>query len=195
MSEPRLQNLILIPDYLSAAAGSVPPGELTMGDATKVPAELRRTSFWDVNDAESRQKLMLLVPVIARATVLTPSTSYYRRLCELRDDCYFANLTLRLLAVGAFVTVKSGMRRESVMPQAAAWMRELLRAGVRIEFEQAAGPALPQKELVTAADVAACARQGRRELVAAPGAIVTPYARDEAKERGVTILTGIGGQV
>lgn len=192
MVKARQNELILIPDYLSCAlgVGNTP----VLGEAAKLPAELTGKNFFDVNDAQSRIKLMLLVPEIARASVFTPPMSYYRRLAELRDDCFFANLTLRLLAGGAFITIKSGMCREMVPPGAAAWMKELVRTGVRIEYQQLQRPEPAQKELITAADVSACARQGRRELVAAHNAIVTPYARDEAKEKGITILVGRGGQ-
>jgi hypothetical protein len=49
-------------------------------------------------------------------------------------------------------------------------------------------PAVGGREVVTEADVVDAARAGRTELSVARGALVTPLARDTAKDRGVRLV-------
>lgn len=191
MTETIGQSLIMIPDHLSTAAGAFAADSIVIADLAKLPRALCTANCLDVNEPSHRQKLMLLVPAIDRFTVLTPAMSYYRRVCELRDDCYFADLTLRLIANGASGRIITGMRRAHVPPMAAEWLRTLARYGLHIQYEETPENALPARDLITAADIASCAKQGRREILAAKDAIITPYAVDEAKERGIAILRGI----
>ena len=196
MTGQRTKSLILIPDYMSVRSIHGQPSDaLIVGDPDKVPGELRTDRFLDVTDAASRRTVVQMVPEVAPAAVVTPSMAFYRRVFELRDDCFFADLTARLLATGAHVSIVSGMQRVRVPKRAAEWLRDLSADGARIVFEDAPETTGGAPELITAADVAACGRQGRKELLAAPRAIVTPAARDEAKERGITILTGTGGLI
>ena len=189
MSAPRNVSLVLIPDYLTAGglAGRITDAYL-IGDVNKIPGELRTDRFMDVNDPK-----MQMVPRVMRAQIMTPSSAFYRRVAELRDDCFFADLTARLLMSGAEVTIRSGMVREHIPKRMQAYLNQIAEDGAHIVYLPTEPTVQTALTLITAADVAACRRQGRRELEAAPGAIVTPYARDEAKELGVTILNDKGG--
>ena len=194
MTMQRNKSVILIPDYMSVKSVKGQPSDaMIIGDPDKVPGELRTDRFQDVNDPLVRRTVMQMVPDVARAAVMTPSLAFYRRVYEMRDDCFFADITARLLASGAYVSVVSGMQRARVPKRAEEWFRELGSDGVRILYEDAPMETDGAPTLITAADVAACGRQGRKELLAAPRAIITPAARDEAKERGINILTGTGG--
>ena len=194
MSAPRNISLVLIPDYLTAGGmtGLITDAYL-IGDVHKIPGELRTDRFLDVNDPAVRQKAMQMVPRVLRARVMTPSSAFYRRVAELRDDCFFADLTARLLMSGAEVTIQSGLIRERVPKRMQAYLRQIAEDGAHIVYLPSEPTARPALTLITAVEVAACYRQGKRELEAASGAIVTPYARDEAKELGVTILNDKGG--
>ena len=191
----RNKSLVLIPDYLSVPNLSGQPSDaVIVGDPAKVPGQWQNDRFLDVLDPETRREVMQMVPETVRAAVMTPSLAFYRRMAELRDDCFYADLVQRLLGSGVQVSVVSGLERARVPRSAAAWIKELASDGVKIVYRDATADRVAARDLVTAADVAAAARQGLKELLAAPHAIITPYARDEAKERGVTILTGSGGR-
>ena len=194
MSVQRNESLILIPDYLSmdGLIGQM-SGSYIVGDPDKVPGELRTDRFMDVNDPAVRKSVMQMVPRILRARVMTPSAAYYRRVAEMRDNCFFADITMRLLFGGADVTVYSGFLRERVPGRLQAYLLQLSEDGAHIVYQKPPETARPKQTLITAADVASCFHQGRRELETAPGAIITPAARDEAKELGVTILNDKGG--
>ena len=194
MSAARNISLVLVPDYLTAGglAGRITDAYL-VGDVQKIPGELRTDRFLDVNDPAVRQTVMQMVPRVLRARIMTPSSAFYRRVAELRDDCFFADLTIRLLLSGADVTIQSGMVREHIPKRMQAYLQQIAEDGAHIVYLPTEPTARPALTLITAEEVAACYRQGRRELEAAPGAIVTPYARDEAKELGVTILNDKGG--
>lgn len=190
----RDKNLILIPDYMSVTGLKGQPSDaILLGDPAKAPGELRTDRFLDVNDDAVRRMVMGLVPRIARVSVMTPSLAFYRRVYDLRDDCFFADLFNRLVSGGAYASIVSGMQREKVPRRAMEWLQAISEDGVKILYaaSEAAAPGAP--DLVTADYVAACKRQGRTEIVTAPGAIVTPNAYDEAKEKGITIIKGRGG--
>ena len=195
MSVQRSESLILIPDYVSTDGLS---GQLfgtgILGDAGKVPGELRTDRFLEVNDPEVRKQVIRMVPKILRAKIITPSAAFYRRVAELRDDCFFSDLTLRLLMGGADVTIFSGFLRERVPKRLQVYLQQITEDGAHIAYRTAEISGKPKPSLITAAEVAACYHQGRFELEAAPGAIITPAARDEAKELGVTILNDKGGE-
>ena len=194
MSASRDISLVLIPDYVSA--GSL-TGQITdaylVGDVNRIPGELRTDRFMDVNDPAVRRSVMQMVPRVLRARIVTPSPAFYRRVAELRDDCFFADITARLLFSGAEVTIQSGMVREHIPQRMQTYLHQIGEDGAHIVYLPSQPAARSALTLITAAEVSACYRQGRRELEAAPGAIVTPYARDEAKELGVTILNDKGG--
>lgn len=46
------------------------------------------------------------------------------------------------------------------------------------------------RTVITAADVAAAAASGSRQMVVPPGAILTPLARDNARDAGLTLIEG-----
>ncbi len=194
MSAPRTIHLVLIPDYLTAGGltGQITDAYL-VGDVNRIPGELRTDRFLDVNDPAIRRTVMQMVPKVLRASVMTPSPAFYRRVAELRDDCFFADLTARLLMSGAEVTIRSGLAQNRVPKRLKTCLRQIAEDGAHIVYLPEEPSARSAPTLVTAAEVAACYRQGKRELEAAPGAIITPYARDEAKELGVTILNDKGG--
>ena len=194
MNPQRNESLILIPDYLSACGftGQL-LGSYIVGDVKKIPGELQSDRFMDVNDPAARKAAMQMVPRVLRAKVMTPSAAYYRRVAELRDDCFFADLTSRLLLGGADVTIYTGFTRGRVPKRLQEYLHQLSEDGAHIVYQAAEPAGLPLPTLITAAEVESCFHQGRTELETAPGAIVTPAARDEAKELGVTILNDKGG--
>ena len=194
MSAPRDISLVLIPDYVNAGGltGQITDAYL-VGDVNKTPGELRTDRFLDVNDPAVRRAVMQMVPRVLRARIITPSPAFYRRVTELRDDCFFADITARLLFSGADVSIQSGMVRERIPQRMQAYLHQIGENGAHIVYLPSQSTARSALTLITAAEVASCYRQGKRELEAAPGAIITPYARDEAKELGVTILNDRGG--
>ncbi len=184
------ETLYMAPDYIAAGrfVDSMASAVL-LGDAQKLPQSLRPAHFYDAGDARHRTSLMLQAPQMKRLMVITPDMGYYRRLFELRDECFFVNLTLRLLEQGADVCIDTGMRKTRRLPKVKEWMEMLQQFGVRLLFckedESTSGDII--RELVTAKDIDRCFRQGKKELLTGANAIVTPYALDEAKEKGVTI--------
>ena len=191
-------NLILIPDYLSVnSIEGADSAALIVGDATKVPGQYQNVDkFIDVRPAENRSRIMEMVPKIQKCMVMSPSLAYYRRVWELRDDCFFADLTQRLVAGGSYVEIHSGLMREKVPRMAKEWLADLGADGIKIIYEVAPirPSAVSTRELITAADVVTASKQGITEIVTAPRAIITPGAWDEAKERHVIILTSSGGR-
>ena len=191
-------NLILIPDYLSVnSIEGADSGAIIVGDASKVPGQYQSTDkFIDVIPAVNRSRIMEMVPKIQKCMVMSPSLAYYRRVWELRDDCFFADLTQRLVAGGSYVEIHSGLLRDKVPRMAKEWLGDLGADGIKIIYE--VEPILPSaantRELVTAADVIAASKKGIAEIVTAPRAIITPGAWDEAKERNIIILTSTGGR-
>lgn len=196
MKDKQNISLILIPDYLSIAGiKDQPMDALILGDPAKVPGELRHDRFLDVTDASVRKNLMQMLPRVCRAAVMTPSMAFYRRVYELSDSCYFADIVNRLIASGAYVSITCGMERDRIPRRAVEWIKAMAEDGVKIIYKDAPEKVSDILDLVTAAEVTACWRRGCKELLAAPGAIVTPNARDEAKEKGVIILTNKGGSL
>ncbi len=182
-------NLYMAPDYITAGhllehLSGIP----LVGDAQKLPLALRPAGFYDAGDAQQRAALMLEAKHIDKLLIITPDMGYYRRMYELRDECFFVNLTLRLLEQGADVCLDTGMRKTRLLPKVKEWMETFRQYGIRLLFckEEESREELI-RELVTAKDVDRCFRQGKRELITGITAIVTPYALDEAKEKGVTI--------
>ena len=189
--------LILIPDYLSVnSIEAVYSGSVIVGDPAKVPGQYQNDKFYDVTDATNRSRIMEMVPHVSKCLVMSPSFAYYRRVWELRDECFFADLTERLVAGGSYVEIHSGLMRDRVPRMAKEWLSDLAADGIKIIYEVA--PIIPQmaatRELITAADVTSAAKKGITEIVAAPRAIITPGAWDEAKERNITIFTSTGGR-
>jgi len=196
MKEIQNKSLILIPDYLSIGGiKDQPMDALILGDPAKVPGELRHDRFMDVTDPNVRKAVMQMLPQVGRAAVMTPSMAFYRRVYELSDSCYFADIVSRLIASGAYVSVTCGMERERIPRRAVEWIKAMAEDGVKIIYKDAPEKTPDALDLITAAEVAACRRRGQKELLAAPGAIITPNARDEAKEKGVIILTSKGGSL
>lgn len=196
MNEIRNTNLIMIPDYLSVnSIEGVHSGALIVGCSDKVPGQYQNDKFIDVLNPDNRSRVMELLPQVQKCLIMSPSLAYYRRVWELRDDCFFADMTQRLVAKGAYVEIHSGLLRDKVPRMAKEWFADLAADGIKIIYEVA--PIIPTspnvRELVTAADVTAAAKKGITEIVTTPRAIVTPGAWDEAKERGVVILTTSGG--
>ena len=182
-------NLYMAPDYITAGHLLEPLSGIPLaGDAQKIPQALRPAAFYDAGDAQRRAALMLEAKHIDRLLVITPDMGYYRRLCELRDECFFVNLTLRLLEQGADVCVDTGMRKTRLLPKVKEWMEALRHYGIRLLFckEEESREEIV-RELVTAKDVDRCFQQGKRELITGVAAIITPYALDEAREKGITI--------
>ena len=196
MTNERDISLILIPDYLSVRSLSGQSREaLIVADPEKVPGELRNDKFQNVQDALVRRTIMQMVPRINRAVVMTPAMAYYRRVFELRDDCFYADLTARLIASGAYVSVVTGLERAKIPKRAQEWMTSMAEDGVKMFYADPAPVQGQLPDLVTASTVEAYYKQGLKELYAAQNAIVTPYAWDEAKERGITIFVGKGGSL
>ena len=187
------QKLIMIPDYLSTLeVGGSCAGALLLGDPEKLPEALKQDGFYSVRSADDRIKLMLLIPGIASLTVLTPGMDYYKRLYELSSSCFFADVTERLIMRRAPVSIMTGMTRDLAIPPADEWLKAIAKRGVRLMYERTEeekpvkGP-----ELITGVEMTRLYKQGRREILLGAGCIITPNARDIAKEKGITIVEGV----
>lgn len=183
------EKLIVIPDFIIGFNDETMDfsGAHLVACADKLPASLRRDGLLDANDADCRVRAMLLVERVAELIILTPSFSFYRKLAEMRDECFFVNMALRLIALDAYVTIATGMRQSRIPAPLNENIEELNQWNIKMLFEAAPEQIAPDKELILAEDVIRAAKSGKTDIVAGKNAIVTPYAWDEAKERNITI--------
>ena len=177
------ERLIAIPDYLTLPEALEKLAEHpVVACASKYPA-----CSYDSEKPPDRRALMSKLMEFSDLTILTPSAGFLSRLCTHDDRCFFVDLTLRLIAAGGGVEISTGMRKETMTAQQAGWIAEIQNFGVRTDFLDKPETAAPEKDLVLAEDVLSCFRAGKRELTCAANAIITPYAWDEARDRGVVI--------
>jgi len=137
---------------------------------------------------------MEMAPDVARVKIISPSLSFYKRVFQMEDNCFFADITMRFIVSGVNIEIHSGFVREKVPHFAACWIKAMMEAGVKVLYKDSPTNIKGTKKLIVASDITNCYKQGLKELFAAPGAIITPGARDEANEKGVTILIGSGGK-
>jgi len=175
--------LIVIPDYLTLAESrATEDGHPIVACKSKFPK-----CHYDAENADHRRDLMARLMDYTDMTVLTPSAGYLSRLCAHDDRCFFVDLTLRMIAAGAGVTINTNMRRDALTEKIGQWLDAVREFGVEVTYLDKPDTAAPDKDLILAEDVLNCYHAGMRELVCAANAIITPYARDEARDRGVTI--------
>lgn len=178
------KTLLAIPDYCTAAPGA--GYQAAVGRAALL-AQAAPEGMLDADDAAVRAQLMQQQAQYQALLVHTPRSSYYRRLCGMEDECFFVDLALRMMNRGASVRIVTGMA-ESCLPKALRASMDALRAqGIALDFLSAPFVPAPPLDLVTAKEVERCHRAGRRLLVAAQSAVVTPGAWDAARDWNITI--------
>jgi len=188
-------NLVLIPDYVSIPVQDLlSSGMYIAGDLKKVPDYCQHNGFVNVEDPANRKALMEMVPQVTRVKIVSPSLAFYKRVNQMEDECFFVDITLRFIIAGTDVEIHSGFMRERIPHIAASWIKTMVETGVKVYYYDPLPSTKEQKRLIIASDILNCYRQGLQELVTAPGTIITPGARDEAKEKGVTILISSGGK-
>ena len=183
------QTLFAVPDYCTdvGEAESLAAYAHVVGCAGKLGAFAKRLDT-NVEDGGACGRIMNELGMFTELVVYTPSAAFYRRLCEHSDSCFFADITLRMLNSGRGVRVVTGLVRQSLGKKLEECMGQITGMGATLIFKDA-----PHKgngevlDLVTAKEVTSCFSRGQKEIVAGRAAVITPLARDEAKEKGIKI--------
>ena len=184
------QALFAIPDYCVDIneAERLAAGAHVLGCLSKLGTFAKRLDT-DVEDSGARGRFMHGLGMFSALLVYTPSAAFYRRLCDHSDSCFFADITLRMLSGGTDVRIVTGFVRQSLTSRLIEYMEQVRGMGAELVFKEApytqkAGPL----ELVTAKEVVSSFNRGQKELIVGSAAVITPLARDEAKEKGILIL-------
>lgn len=179
-----LDRLVAVPDYVTLSGVLEPfAGLPIVGLADKFAG-----ASINAGNAEDRRKLMHRLDDFAALTLVTPSAGFFRRLSELSDNCFFVDLTLRLALRGAAIDIITGMREDRLTPEVNKWLDSARGIGVTLIYIKPQAAEAKERELILAKDVYNVYKAGGREITASRNAIVTPYAWDEARDRGISII-------
>lgn len=185
--------LVLIPDYVSTdIAFQLDDRVCVAGYESKSPEELKDKSFLNAANEDIRIWLMQMVNTVKEVRIISPSLSFYRYLSELDDTGFFVDLVLRFMSVGANIEIDSGLLKTRIPQQSKAWLKAVSGMGIKIKYRKLPSTLTDEKPLVVADDVKTLAEQGIKELIVRQSAIVTPAARDTAKEHKLSIITTQG---
>lgn len=176
--------LLAIPDY---SIGALPAGWQAAVGRASVLMQLAPAGMHNADEAQTRALLMQQQAQYQALLVQTPQASYYKRLCAMQDSCFFVDITLRMVGRGARVRVVTGMA-EGLLPPTLQKDMDMLRTwGITLDFQEAPFAAPAPMSLVTAKEVERLYRTGRKLLVAASNAVITPSAWDAARDWNITI--------
>ncbi len=198
MEPKRKKVLCLIPGYItdSEITGRIKESNtlseisclaLYKGYAGKYGIE----NLFDVNDEETRIRLMADIRSISKIAVVTPSAAFMKNVLSGDDKCYFCDMVNTALVHGIPVEIYAGFpeqaagngSRFSALRDAVLGLKQM---GIRMIFDKqiAAAQGLT---LVTEAEVLAALKDGLKEISCAKGCIVTPQASDTARDKGIII--------
>jgi hypothetical protein len=145
-----------------------------------------------VETPEERRNLAASLPDYSEIVVVTPPLSLIRALAQGDDGTFAAQLILRPLLWGAGVTLLldfalPGYRRGEMLTELTEALASLEKAGMRLETLPLKGKSEEPKDFVSEQDVRDAAKNKKLRIKIKEGAIVTPLARDTAKEVGIVI--------
>jgi len=151
---------------------------------------LRRISS---ETAQERQRLMERLKSFADIVLVCPPLWLLRNIAAGDDRGFFEQAVMRGLLWHKNVTVlldfeRPGFSRSSFFQGLADALQALEDMGAQVKtLKLSVGPMEGELALVTEAEINEAYRSGRSRVRCAAGAIVTPLARDAARELGVEI--------
>jgi len=184
------QRLFAIPDYCinHKEAESLAAGAYVLGSLGKLGEFAYRLNT-NAEDAEACSKLMNQLHMFSDMVVYTPSSAFYRRVCDHSDSCLFADITLRMLNTGMPVRIITGLVEHSLSKKLLDYTQGIQSMGATLIFMEKTYPQTASyDELVTAKEIESSFNRGQKEVVVGRLAVITPLARDVAKEKGISIL-------
>jgi hypothetical protein len=147
----------------------------------------------DADSQQNQQRLMEALKNFKDIILVTPPLWMLKNIASGDDRGFFEQLFLRALLWEKNVSValdfgKPKFRRGTFFQELNDALGALEEMGAAVvSLELSVGKPEGELPLVTQAEVADAKKRGKDRIRCAPGAIVTPLARDAAKELGVTI--------
>lgn len=147
-----------------------------------------------ISGNENREEIMELLESTVNLVLLAPPLQVIRRIADADDGDFLTWLFIRGRLWGKktsiFLDFVPPVHRKAPYEERMVESLEALSAlNVPLEYylEEIPETSAEEQALVTEEDVLAASRAGKKEIAVSFGGIVTPLARDRAKELGITI--------
>lgn len=140
-----------------------------------------------------KQRLMEALKGCEQVLLVSPPLWMLKNIAQGDDRGFFEQAFMRALLWNKSVTVvldfeKPGFKRSTFFEELSDALHSIEGMGASVTtLKLSAGKPEGQLSLVTETEITDAHKQGRQRVRCAPGAIVTPLARDAAKELGVSI--------
>ncbi len=144
-------------------------------------------------DEENRQEVIQKVASSANVVLITPKISLLAKIAEGEDEGYIEYLITRALLWGRNVEVlldftPPRFKRNTFFEKIITILETLEEMGVKVvSYKCSEQDDSNRYSLVTETEVLSTYKAGKKEVMCAPGAIVTPSAKDKAKELEIAI--------
>jgi len=142
---------------------------------------------------ENRDEVLAKVAEAANIVLITPKISVLSTIAEGNDEGFLEHLMIRSLLWGRNVGILLDFRpprfkRNTFFEKVVTVTETLTDMGIRImSYKCSTEKGANALTLVTEQDVMDAFRKKEKDILAASGAIVTPSAKDKAKELGINI--------
>jgi hypothetical protein len=153
-------------------------------EGAEFPSRLETVFFADELGTDT---VLKYVNESANIVLLTPRLKLIDNISQGMDDGFIEFLTIRSLLWGRAVTAVLDFRppafkRNTFYEKVAGIIDVLEELGISILSYDCSYEATEASELITESDVVTAWKNGKSELLSTPGGIVTPSARDKARE-------------
>ncbi len=156
-------------------------------------AALEGFSIAGMATADDKQRLMSKLKGYADILLVSPPLWMLKNIAQGDDKGLFESAFMRALLWEKNVTVvldfeRPGFRRGTFFEGLNDALKAIEDMGAKVvSLKLSVGRPEGQLELVTETEIEDAHRQGRERVRCAPGAVVTPLARDAARELGISI--------
>ncbi len=148
-------------------------------------------SILDVNQANVRLDVAESIEAYEEIVVINPTVAFLKRVAEMEESCFLANMVFESLLRGKPVEAKLGFSYANNIDK-----RAFLKANDILKELESMGMVFKSPEtkteqydltLLTEADVLNVYQRGEKQIELAKDCIVTPLAQDIAKEKQIAL--------